>query len=285
MTLEEAIEILEENDYAILNEDLKSVLGKAVGVGALAASTAFGNSHIDAKPVKDTTFGKNSIVHIHDRYNLKSDKFGVPTTYKLSNDESPYKISEEDEIELTKKKILATPASMLKKYAKDNIDTIAKYMVETANKYNVDIDILLAIAGTESNFSNDSKSGKGAVGIMQITRNTAYDSHFRLQKKDKKTFDFDKIKDLKTNIDNAGRIIANLSKSHKNVIEMMLADYNGGRRAASAWRAYKSGSKLDRDGNPAPKLSTETKNYVERCMSLYKIYKKVQKDNIKNKTT
>ena len=277
MTLEEAIQILEENGYKILSEDLKSTLGKAVGIGALAASTVFGNSNIDAKPVKDSTFGKNSIVHVHDRYNLESDKFGVPTTYKLSNNKSPYTISKKDEIELTKKKILATPKSMLKNSAKENLDIIAKYMVETANKYNVDIDILLAIAGTESNFSNDSKSGKGAVGIMQITRNTAYDSHFRLQKKDKDTFDFDKIKDLKTNIDNAGRIIANLSKRHKNVIEMILSAYNGGRRAATAWRAYKSGSKLDRDGNPAPKLPEETKNYVEKCMKLYKIYKDVQK--------
>lgn len=278
MTLEEAIEILDENGYKILKEDLKSTLGKAVGIGALAASTAFGNSNIEAKPVKDTTFGKNSIVHVHDRYNLKSDKFGVPTTYKLSNDKSPYKISKEDEIELTKKKILATPSSMLKKYAKDNLDIIAKYMVETANKYNVDIDILLAIAGTESNFSNDSKSNKGAVGIMQITRNTAYDTHFRLQKKNKKTFDFEKFKDLKTNIDNAGRIIANLSKSHKNVIEMILSAYNGGRRAATAWRAYKSNSKYDKDGNLAPKLPEETRNYVEKCMKLYKIYKGVQRD-------
>lgn len=276
MTLEEAIQILEENGYKILSEDLKSTLGKAVGISALAASTVFGNSNIDAKPVKDSTFGKNSIVHVHDRYNLESDKFGVPTTYKLSNNKSPYTISKKDEIELTKKKILATPKSMLKNSAKENLDIIAKYMVETANKYNVDIDILLAIAGTESNFSNDSKSGKGAVGIMQITRNTAYDSHFRLQKKDKDTFDFDKIKDLKTNIDNAGRIIANLSKRHKNVIEMILSAYNGGRRAATAWRAYKSGSKLDKDGNPAPKLPEETKNYVEKCMKLYKIYKDVQ---------
>lgn len=277
MTLEEAIQILEENGYNILSEDLKSTLGKAVGIGALAASTVFGNSHIDAKPVKDPSFGKNSVVHVHDRYNLDSDKFGVPTTYKLSNNKSPYTISKKDEIELTKKKILATPKSMLKNSAKENLDIIAKYMVETANKYNVDIDILLAIAGTESNFNNDSKSNKGAVGIMQITRNTAYDSHFRLQKKDKNTFDFDKIKDLKTNIDNAGRIIANLSKRHQNVIEMILSAYNGGRRAATAWRAYKSNSKLDRDGNPAPKLPEETKNYVEKCMKLYKIYKDVQK--------
>lgn len=277
MTLEEAIQILEENGYNILSEDLKSTLGKAVGIGALAASTVFGNSNIDAKPVKDPSFGKNSIVHVHDRYNLDSDKFGVPTTYKLNNNKSPYKINKKDEIELTKKKILATPKNMLRKYAIDNLDIIAKYMVETANKYNIDIDLLLSMAGTESNFDNNSKSGAGAVGIMQITRNTAYDSHFRLQKKDKNTFDFNKIKDLKTNIDNAGRIIANLSKSHQNVIEMILSAYNGGRRAATAWRAYKSGSKLDRDGNPAPKLPEETKNYVERCMKLYKIYKDVQK--------
>lgn len=278
MTLEEAIRILEENGYNILSEDLKSTLGKAVGIGALAASTVFGNSNIDAKPVKDPSFGKNSIVHVHDRYNLESDKFGVPTTYKLSNNESPYKISKKDEIELTKKKILATPKNMLRKYAIDNLDIIAKYMVETANKYNVDIDILLAIAGTESNFSNNSKSGKGAVGIMQITRNTAYDSHFRLQKKDKNTFDFDKFKDLKTNIDNAGRIVAYLSKSHKNVIEMMLADYNGGRQQSTNFRSYISNSKYDKDGRPAKPLAKETKNYIERCMSLYKIYKKVQKD-------
>lgn len=277
MTLEEAIQILEENGYNILSEDLKSTLGKAVGIGALAASTVFGNSHIAEKPVNDPSFGKNSIVHVHDRYNLESDKFGVPTTYKLSNNKSPYTISKKDEIELTKKKILATPKSMLKKSAKENLDVIAKCMVETANKYNVDIDILLAIAGTESNFNNDSKSGKGAVGIMQITKNTAYDSHFRLQKKDKNTFDFDKLRDMKTNIDNAGRIIANLSKRHQNVIEMILSAYNGGRRAATAWRAYKSNSKLDKDGNPAPKLPEETKNYVEKCMKLYKIYKDVQK--------
>lgn len=278
MTLEEAIQILEENGYNILSEDLKSTLGKAVGIGALAASTVFGNSNIDAKPVNDTTFGKNSIVHVHDRYNLDSDRYGVPKTYKLSNDKSPFVINKKDEIELTKKKILATPPSMLRKYAKENLDTIAKCMVETANKYNIDVDLLLAMAGTESNFDNNSKSGAGAIGIMQITKNTAYDTHFRLQKKDKNTFDFDKLKDLETNIDNAGRIVANLSKRYNNIIEMIWAAYNGGRRQTTAWRAYKANTNLDKDGNEAPKLAKETKNYVDRCLKLYKIYKEVQKN-------
>lgn len=279
MTIEEAIEVLEDAGY-ILDE---GVISKALGAGALAAGLAFGNSGVKAKPVTDDSFGKGSVVHMQQRYNTNFDKFGVPKNYKASPEDSS-KFTFKDEIDLTKKKILSTPDSMLKKFGRENIDKIAKLMVKTANKYNIDIDILLAMAGTESNYDNSARSGKGARGMMQITKKTAYDTHTRLSGKPEKTFNFDDFNDLAYNIDNAGRIIANLSKSHKNVIEMMLADYNGGRRAATGWRAYKSKSKYDRDGNIAPKLPGETKNYVERCISLYKIYKKVQKDYIKNKT-
>jgi soluble lytic murein transglycosylase-like protein len=214
------------------------------------------------------------------RYNMDSDKYGVPTSYKIKNGDAA-KYTYNQEIDLTKKKILATPDSMLRKYGKDNIETIAKYMVNTANKYNIDIDILLAMAGTESNYDNAARSGAGARGMMQITKKTAYDTHTRLQGKNPKDFNFDDFKDLKTNIDNAGRIIANLSKSHKNVIEMIWADYNGGRAQATNLRSYLSKSKYDRDGRPAKPLATETKNYVERCMALYKLYKKIQKNYAK----
>lgn len=279
MTIDEAKEILEDAGY-ILEE---GVISRALGAGALAAGLAFGNSGVKSKPVTDDSFGKGSVVHMQQRYNTDFDRFGVPKNYKASPEDSS-KFTFKDEVELTKKKILATPDTMLKKYGRQNVTTIAKYMVNTANKYNIDIDILLAMAGTESNYDNTVTSNKGARGMMQITKGTAFDTHTRLQGKDPKTFNFDDFNNLKFNIDNAGRIIANLSKSHKNVIEMMLADYNGGRRAATGWRAYKSKSKYDRDGNIAPKLPNETKNYIELCMSLYKIYKKIQKDYIKNKT-
>lgn len=278
MTLEEAIELLEDSGYTILSEDLKSTLGKAVGIGALAASTVFGNSNIPAKPVHDSGFGKNSIVHIHDRYNLDSDKHGVPTTYKLKNNKSPYTVSVKDEVEMTKKKILSTPENMLKQYGRDNVDLIAKYMVTTANKYNIDVDILLAIAATETNFDNNLKSGAGAVGMMQITKTAAYDTHTRLQGKDKSTFNFDRIKGLKANIDNAGRMVASLSKRHDNVIEMIWAAYNGGFRQATNYRTYRSNAKYDKAGKPTKPLAPETKQYVEKCLSLYKLYKKIQKN-------
>ena len=279
MTIEEAKEILEDAGY-ILEE---GVISKALGAGALAAGLAFGNSGVKAKPVTDDSFGKGSVVHMQQRYNTNFDKFGVPKNYKASPEDSS-KFTFKDEIDLTKKKILATPDTMLKKYGRKNLDIIAKYMVNTAHKYNIDIDILLAMAGTESNYDNSAVSNKGARGMMQITKKTAYDTHTRLSGKPEKTFNFEDFNDLAYNIDNAGRIIANLSKSHKNVIEMMLADYNGGRQQSTNFRSYISKSKYDRDGRPAKPLANETKNYIERCMSLYKIYKKVQKDYIKNKT-
>ena len=284
MTLDEAIEILKEHDYTILDEDLKGTLGKALGIGALAATTAFGNSGIDIKkatpgnvPNDNAGFGKKT-VHLQQRYNFDHDRYGVPTSYKLKDGNKVSQFTVNEEIDLTKKKILATPDSMLKKYGKENLETIAKLMVKTANKYNIDIDILLAIAGTESNYDHSASSDKGARGMMQITKTAAYDSHTRLQGKSPKTFSMDNIKSLKNNIDNAGRIIADLSVRRNNVIEMMLASYNGGTAQATSWRAYTQNSKLDKNGKPVKPLTKETKNYVERCMALYNKYKEVQKN-------
>lgn len=282
MTLEEAIEILKENDYSVLNEDLKGTIGKALGIGALAATTAFGNSGINTHkaapghvPNDNSGFGKRT-VHLQQRYNYDHDRYGVPKSYKLSKDQTNNVYTIKEEIELTKKKILSTPDSMLRKYGKENIETIAKYMVNTANKYNLDIDILLAIAGTESNFDNDARSEKGAKGMMQLTKTAAYDVHTRLQGKSPKTFNIKNILPLKDNIDNAGRLLADLSVRRNNVIEMILATYNGGTEQATSWRAYTQNSKLDKNGKPVKPLTKETRQYVERCMALYKKYKEVQ---------
>lgn len=273
--LAEAGYLIYDKNENLLNE---GILKKALGVGALAAGLAFGNSGVDQKIVRDDSFGKGSKVHMQQRHDFPSDRYGVPTSYKINGKSLPQNLSLKDEIELTKKKILATPDSMLKKEGKAQVDKIAKFITTTANKYNIDVDILLAMAGTESNYKHaGTESNKGARGIMQITPIAAKDAHVRLQGKSEKTFNFDDMLDLKKNIDTAGRKLADLSKSHNNVIEMMLAAYNGGRKAATGWRAYKAKSKYDKNGNIAPILPDETKHYVERCISLYKLYKKIDK--------
>ena len=273
--LAEAGYLIYDKDENLLNE---GILKKALGVGALAAGLAFGNSNVAQKEVRDDSFGKGSKVHVQLRKDLPHDKYGVPTSYTVKDKSVVKGMSLKDEIELTKKKILSTPDSMLKKEGKENVDKIAKYITMTANKYNIDVDILLAMAGTESNYKHaGTVSNKGARGIMQITPIAAKDAHVRLQGGSEKTFDFDDMLDLKKNIDVAGRKLADLSKTHNNVIEMMLAAYNGGRRQATAWRAYKANTKFDKNGGKAPALTKETRQYVERCLMLYKLYKKINK--------
>lgn len=273
--LAEAGYLIYDKDENLLNE---GILKKALGVGALAAGLAFGNSNVAQKEVRDDSFGKGSKVHVQLRKDLPHDKYGVPTSYTVKDKSVVKGMSLKDEIELTKKKILSTPDSMLKKEGKENVDKIAKYITTTANKYNIDVDILLAMAGTESNYKHaGTVSNKGARGIMQITPIAAKDAHVRLQGGSEKTFDFDDMLDLKKNIDVAGRKLADLSKTHNNVIEMMLAAYNGGRKQATAWRAYKANTKFDKNGGKAPALTKETRQYVERCLMLYKLYKKINK--------
>lgn len=281
-TVKEAIDVLIDNNYIV-----EGIVSKALATGALAAGLAFGNSGIQSKqygpnsvPNDKYGFGKTS-VHVHDRYDYPSTKYGVPTSFKLPDGKKAFNISHKDEIELTKAKILATPDSMLKAYGKEHIDEIANLMARTANKYNVDIDILLAIAGTESNFSASAKSEKDAQGMMQITKTAAFDSHTRLQGKDSTTFRMCDYSKLPANIDNAGRIVADLSKRLNNVVEMIFAGYNGGFAQASAWRGEQLNNRKYAGGKPVPKLTTETRNYVQRCIGLYKIYKGVQNDYIK----
>lgn len=284
MNLNEALDILESNGYEVIQE---GILGKTLATGALAAGMAFGNSGIKSYEVGPNSvsndpygFGKTS-VHLQQRYDYPSNRYGVPTSFKLADGKKKFEISHRDELAMTRAKILATPDSMLKAYGKQHVDEIANLMVRTANKYNVDIDILLAIAGTESNYSANASSNKDAKGMMQITKTAAFDSHVRLQGKDSTTFRMCDYTELPENIDNAGRIVADLSKRRNNVLEMIFSSYNGGTGQASAWRAEQLGNRKY-SGKEVPKLTTETRNYVQRCLRLYKIYKNVQNDFLAN---
>lgn len=277
----EAVEILRDAGYIV--EDLKSTLGKAATVGAIAAGAAFGNSGINANKVGpnavpgDTVgFGKTS-VHLHQRYNYPSTRYGVPTSFKLPKGETKYEISRKDELAMTKAKIMATPDTILHRYGKTHLNEIANLMIRTSNKYNVDIDILLAIAGAESGYDTSAVSNKKAIGMMQITPIAAWDSHHRLQgHKDSTNYDFSSFAELEKSIDNAGRLVADISKRRNNVIEMIFATYNGGTAQATAWRYAQLGKTKLPDGKPAPKLTKETREYVDKCIMLYGIYKRVQ---------
>lgn len=149
---------------------------------------------------------------------------------------------------MDKEKILATPAKYLSKEGKRDAGIIANLMTRAANKYNIDVDILLAIAGAESAYK-DTTSEDDARGMMQITNLASFDHHVRLLGKDTASYTFDGVNELRRNIEEAARIIADLSVRRNNVIEMIFASYNGGTKQATAWRHAQNGKPKTRDGN------------------------------------
>lgn len=265
MNLNEALDILEENGFEVIKE---GIIGKTLAAGALATGLAFGNSGVKAKPVVDDTFGKNQTVHLQTRHDFDSDRFGVPTNFKLKSGKKLKVMDIDKEIELTKQKILATPDSVFKEYGKKHIDKISRLITNAANRYNLDVDILLAIACIESNFDNAATSGKKAKGIMQMTKVAAEDVHNRISGLDSAQFDFTTFAGLEKNIYSAAKLVSDLSVRRNNVVEMIFATYNGGTAQATQYRYF-------RQGKPN-KLTTETRNYVRKCLQMYKYYKKIE---------
>lgn len=273
-SVQESIKLLTDNDYII-----EGIVGKALATGALAAGMAFGNSGVKTHAVQDSTldFGKNTTVHIQDRHDLPQTRFGVPKSFKLKDGTMLKQMNHKDEVAWTKKKILATPAKYLSKEGKRDADLIANLMTRAANKYNLDVDILLAIAGAESAYK-DTTSEDDARGMMQITNLASFDHHVRLMGKDTLSYKFDGVNEIRRNIEEAARIVADLSVRRNNIIEMIFASYNGGTKQATAWRHAQNSKPKTRDGKKAPKLDDETRDYVTKCMYLYKFYKTIKKE-------
>lgn len=267
-----------------LNEDWKSKLAKAATIGSLATSVAYGNTGI--KPVQgyDVKYGKDTVATLfHPRY----DKAITAGKYDYIFDEEPDTLTSQPAIDtaqykLTAAKILATPPEILKKYGKLHADSIAKYVVDAGHKYNVDVNLILAILSTESGFDQNATSNTNVCSIAQITRSTleSLQKHHRLKDK----HDYEKIKvSAKHAIYAAADIIGYFSTHVRDNIEMIFAEYNGGHAGgASPYRMHRQG-KTDAEITNWMKKNKykngtithyfeETEPYVEKCMKAYHFY-------------
>jgi soluble lytic murein transglycosylase-like protein len=170
----------------------------------------------------------------------------------------------------------------LSKYGKNNVEKLAKYAVESAYHYDIDINILLAVLSTETGFNQDAVSHTGVRSIAQITTPTlkSLQDHGKIDKQ----HNMEKIKtDPKAAIHAAADIINYFSKHMHNNIEMIFAEYNGGvNGGASPYRMYRQGmskakiidwmKKNDCSERTIKHFFSETIPYVEKCMRAYKYY-------------
>jgi len=267
----------------LLSELNESKFSNSLAALGLAAGVA--NANTDMKPLHgfDTRYGTKTPTMFQQRYNheIDADNFN----YKLSQE--PDKFLERPapdsvDIENTVEKILATPDSILTKYGKKNVQQLAKFAVESAHHYDIDINILLAILSTETGFNQDAVSHTGVRSIAQIT-STTFNSLQGRGKIDKK-HNMDLIRtNPKAAIHAAADMINYFSKHMHNNIEMIFAEYNGGATGgATPYRMYRQGMSKEKiiqwmkdnkcSDSVIKHFFTETIQYVNKCMKAYKYY-------------
>lgn len=117
------------------------------------------------------------------------------------------------------------------------------YFEEAAEKYNVDVKLLRAIAHAESNFNPNATSSSGAMGVMQLMPSTA------------KSLGITDAYNAYDNIMGGAKVIAEHLANYNGDVSLALAAYNAG-----------SGNVAKYGGVPP---FTETQNYIKKVLAYY----------------
>ncbi|WP_373898957.1 lytic transglycosylase domain-containing protein [Haloimpatiens sp. FM7315] len=168
-----------------------------------------------------------------------------------------------------------------------NIEKIAKgiypykynsYIEMYSDKYKVDPYLVLAIIKAESNFDENAKSHRNAIGLMQLTPETAEWISIKLKMKD---FSEDILYKPEINISMGSWYVNDLKKEFKNNLDLMLAAYNAGRGNVGKWL---KDSNYSDDGKKLKYIPfKETDKYVKKVKVNYNIYKSLYGTEKKSK--
>ena len=131
---------------------------------------------------------------------------------------------------------------------KNPSNSVIKLIDQIATQYDIDPELVNAVARVESNLNPSAVSPKGALGIMQLLPSTA------------DRFGVHDVYDPKQNIEGGVRYLKFLDNMFSGNLPLVLAAYNAGENAVKRF-----------DGVPP---YTETQNYIRKIQQFYK------KDNI-----
>lgn len=143
---------------------------------------------------------------------------------------------------------------------KGAINKYSDAVTEYGFMYNVDGNLILAVIKAESNYRENVRSAKGAIGLMQIMPATA---QFIAQKLGEE-YNENQLNDYRTNIRYGTYYLSYLSERFSDT-ETKLAAYNAGEGNVKSWL-----EKYSDDGKTLNQIPfKETEIYVAKVKSFY----------------
>jgi hypothetical protein len=130
---------------------------------------------------------------------------------------------------------------------------LERVVLQASREFNVHVELLWAVIAAESNFDSNARSRVGAIGLMQLMPDTA------------SSLNVTNPLDPTENIRGGARYLSKLIK-----------DFNGDWQKAIA--AYNSGPETVKRYNGVPPFP-ETRAYVSRVMTLYKLERAKNRPN------
>lgn len=148
----------------------------------------------------------------------------------------------------------------------------SEYVGQSAEKYDLDPNLVYAVIRTESNFNPDAVSGAGAHGLMQITDDTF--EHYGNLRGESDSYSTDALYDPAVNIEYGCHILRDLLDTFGDE-KCAVAAYNAGPGNVENWLADETispdGKTLATDNIPFE----ETRSYVENVEESKEMYQKL----------
>lgn len=142
--------------------------------------------------------------------------------------------------------------------------------IKTYSKlYNLDAGIVASLINVESSYKENSKSNKGAIGLMQIKLETA---NYLNELNGKNLITENELFDTKTNIKYGCEYLRYLINKFDDIYTS-LAAYNAGETRVRSWLKNGDYSSNGTTLNLIP--FEETNNYVKKIKNNLKFYKKI----------
>ena len=150
-----------------------------------------------------------------------------------------------------------------------------EYIEKYAKEYEVDEMLIYAIIKAESNFKVESISSSGAIGLMQLMENTAYEVAKKINNQE---ISKEMLYEPETNIKLGIFYFSELLNKYNENIELALIAYNAGSGNLDKW--IESGI-IKKDGTNIENIPyKETNIYVRKILRDYKIYTKLWKEKL-----